>query len=132
MQYSIATNWDDRLTSRFKKLNLLYKDKIIELFNSLSFGCAVPAPKIKLLEIEEKIKLIKKEGFGFNYLINSSIWPSLRRKEIFRKTKEYLLWLESQKVDIITVANENLLSFIYEYFPKLKVNISIVDRKSVV
>lgn len=126
MKYSIATNWDDKLITYFKRLNFLYEDKVIELFGSLPLACAVPAPEISKPKIEEKIKLIKKAGFRFNYLINFSVFPDLNSKKGQRKTMEYIYWIETQKVDIVTVADKNLLSLICKYFPELKINISIV------
>jgi len=126
MKYSIATNWDDRLITYFKSLNFLHEDRVIELFGSLPLGCAIPASEISKSKIEEKIKLIKKQGFRFNYLVNSSVFPDLDSKKGQRKTIEYIYWIETQKVDIVTVADIKLLSFICKYFPKLKINISIV------
>ena len=129
MKYSIATNWDDRLVASFKKFNLLSKkDKIIELFNSLPFACAIPSSQISKPEIEKKIKLIKRQGFCFNYLVNSSVFPDLHSRKGFKKAMEYITWVEKQKADIVTVGDEKILFFIYKYFPKLKVNISIVLR----
>lgn len=126
MQYSIATNWDERLISRFKKLNLLHKDKIIELFNSLSFGSEIPTLKISRTEAERKIELIKRVGFEFNYLINSSIFPNLSSAEGSKRAIEYISWIKKQGVDIVTLGNEKILSFIWRNFSDLKVNISIV------
>lgn len=129
MNYSMATNWDDRLIPELKKLNFLYKDKIIELFNSLPFATAVSISKINKTKVEKKIKLIKKAGFRFNYLINSTTFPYLYikdKRKSYEKTKEYISWITKQKVDIVTVSDKKLLSFIYKYFPGLKVNLSIV------
>lgn len=132
MKYSVASNWDNNLSAALKKLNAeSKKDKITELFSSLSpsvFGYAAPTPVISAAEVEEKIKKIKKAGFKFNYLINASVCPNLNSKDQLEKSIKHITWVKEQKVDIITVGNERVLSFIYKYFPELKVNISIVLR----
>lgn len=130
MKYSIASNWDSKLFIALKKINTQgKKDKVIELFGSSHFnffGYAAPTPTVSTVEIEKKIKKIKKDGFKFNYLINASTCPNLNSKDQLKKAVDYVAWIKKQKVDFVTIGNEKVLSFVCKHFPELKVNISVV------
>ncbi len=132
MKYSVATNWDNQLVNHIKKLNKENKDKIFQIFGALAFsifGSARSVPRVKdipVKKVEKNIKAIKKAGLNFNYLVNSSVFPNLRKKENYDGAIEYFQWIEKLKPHIVTIANEKTLDFVYRNFPKLNVNISIV------
>lgn len=132
MIYSIASNWDDELLEGLSKLNSKYNNKVIEVFGSSAysfFGSAnAGIPDIGKNEIERKIKKAKLLGFKFNYLVNSSVCPKIETQEGLKKALDYFKWLESMKIDSVTIANEQLMDFVYNNFPKLKINVSIVAR----
>ncbi len=132
MKYSVGTNWDKELVTHIEKLNRGNKDKIFQVFGALAFsifGSARSVPRVKdisVREAEKRIDTIKKAGLNFNYLVNSSVFPNLRKKENYGKAIEYFKWIKSLKPSIVTIANEKTLDFVCTNFPKLNINLSIV------
>ena len=120
MKYSLAYNWDSQLVGKIKTENRSKQNQVFEFFGSCDNFTAVPSKKISRMEAEKKINEIKKEGFAFNYLLNS-ILP-IKKKELL----SYISWVNTLGVDIVTVANEENISFLNKNFPKIPINISIV------
>jgi len=130
MNFCVATNWDTNLHKYFFELNANHKkDKIDYVFASAPFSvfgsATAGTPLLSFREISKKILEIKKGGIKFDYLINSTIFPDLTKKEDFNKAIKYFIWTTKQNVDIITIGNTKLLDFVYRNFSSLKINISI-------
>lgn len=131
MKFSVASNWDTSLIDFFSKLNQDHqKNTVYQVFSSKAFSILWSAntdvPDIIEGDIENKIAYTKQAGIKFNYLINSSILPDLWDKIIKKRALEYLSWIQGMKVDILTVANEDLLNLIWSNFPNIPINISVV------
>jgi len=131
MKYSIGYNFNKKLINYFSKLNKKNNNLIFEVFFAVKGGYLGGAryydlPKTSFEEAEKQVKLLKKNSFKINYLINTSYCPDLKNKKVETKVKEYFSWVESIKPDIVTVANEKIMFFLEKFFPSLKINASIV------
>ena len=131
MNYSVASNWDDELLNGLNNLNSKSsKDKVVEIFASSAFSFFGSAntgiPDIQKKEIETKIKKAKSLGFKFNYLVNAPVCPEIKTANDLKIALDYFSWLESLAIDSVTIADENIIEFVYNNFPKLKINVSIV------
>jgi len=132
MKYSVGTNWNSDLISHIKRLNKENKDKTFQVFGALAFsifGSARSVPRVKDISVrnaEKKIKEVKNAGLDFNYLVNSSVFPDLEKKENYEKAIAYFQWIGKIKPKIVTIANEKTLDFVCKNFTKLNINLSIV------
>ncbi|EKD25621.1 MAG: peptidase U32 [uncultured bacterium (gcode 4)] len=131
MKISIATNWDDDLVDYISKSNNdCLSNSICEFFASKAFSILWSAntdvPDLSLQDIKQKISYIKDKNIQFNYLINSSKMPDLNDEIIRKKVLDYLSWINTLGIDILTVASEDLLDLIYKNFPNIPINISVV------
>lgn len=131
MDFSVASNWDDGLVVGLNELNNKSKsDKVTEVFGSSAFSLFGSAnaglPDIQKEEIEKSVKKVHLLGFKFNYLVNSISYPLIKTKEDFQEAISYFRWLDKINVDSITIANEDILKFVYNNFPQIKINVSIV------
>ncbi len=132
VKYSIATIWDDEYLHQLRGID---SDEIIEIFacrttnivGHARIKSSVPNPSRK--EAEEHIKVAKKLGFNFNYLLNASSVPYLSSLFEFKKKSElkgYLDWIVDQGIDTVTVADDKLMNFLSKHYPNLNVVVSIV------
>lgn len=132
MKYAVGYNWEEDLVDFAKNFEDISDDKIFEFFGSPAFsffGGATTYPRIKdvsLKEVEDNVRYVKENGFKFNYLINSSVFPEINSDEDLDKAIEYLNWIKRLGPDIVTVGNEEVLDFVMKYFPEFKINLSIV------
>jgi collagenase-like PrtC family protease len=131
MKYSLATNWDEKLIPYIVEQNRLHKDRVVEVFGSLSYSIFGSAriedlPKVNTKEVETFISKLKKTKIKLNYLFNTSVFPNLKNKENYTLAMDYLNWIKKINPDMITIANEKMLAFVNKHLPKQKVNLSIV------
>ncbi len=121
MRYSLATNWDSNLTQgdNFKSKNK--KNKVIEFFASFNNFTAIPSKDISKKDFIKKVKEIKEEGYNFNYILNSSF--KIANKKLFVSA----MLIKELKVDIVTLANIENISFFRKNFPEIRINLSIVN-----
>lgn len=132
MRLSIATNFESDLIDGLKDY------PVLELYGKLRQdaigGGRAPyqLAAITRKRLEAHVAYVHRAGFEFNYLLNSSC---LGNKEITRngqkEIEELLNWINSIKVDSVTVASPFLLKMVKRRYPHIKVRISVfaaVDR----
>ena len=125
MKFSVPTNWQDDLLSDIKK-----KD-VVEVYGKLAkdyigggrASAIIPNPSKK--KAVQHIRDLSKNGFKFNYLLNSTC---LDNEEFTRKGQgkiyKLLAWLSAIGVDSVTVAIPYLLEMIKKQYPNFRVSIS--------
>jgi len=130
LKFSVGTNWDDRLIAEIEALDPQHS--VTEIYGKLAsdfFGGGRPTYAVNVISKKkagEHIKLVKKTGREFNYLLNA---PCLNNREFTRtgqkQIKKILSWLDSIGVDGITVANPYLGHLIKKNYPRFNLTISV-------
>lgn len=126
----IPTIWDNEFLYELKKRGL--HKNIFEIYGSLPvsvIGSGRPStslPKVDVDHVEEHINIAHSMGIKFNFLINA---PCLGLREFdpkyHNKIIKFLDWINSCKVDTVSVAVPYLLEIIKDHFPRLKVKVSV-------
>lgn len=131
-QYSIATNWDNKLIEKINQLNETHADKKIQsVFGSFKYAIMghgrLPEnmPSVSYEEASEHINLVHEKGLEFNYLINSPYVKENDNKWI-SKVIEFIDSLNELKVDSLTISNIFLINLVKTYFPNFKINVSLI------
>ena len=78
--------------------------------------------------LKEAIKLTHEMNAEFNYLFNAPCSANAERykeKEILNEIENLV---KNYEIDIVTIANPNLLKLLKKYFPQLKYSISTIAR----
>ncbi len=125
MDFTVACNWDTRLLDSVD-------NKHIKSFFGQCTGDLIGGGRGSFLapkkNQEQAIKYIKKAkalGFEFNYLINGAC---LNNQEFIREYHNqiinYLEWVYSLDVDMVTVSMPFLIEIIRRRFPDLKICVS--------
>ncbi|UCD34365.1 MAG: U32 family peptidase [Nitrospiraceae bacterium] len=136
MKISVATNWDDELIPIIDSINNqnpLYPVK--EIFGSIqasplgSGRSSAVLPSVSDDRATAHIKKAQDHGIQFNYLLNASCLGNREYDQSFRKKIfQYLDWISSLNVDIVTVTIPYLIDIIRANYPHLKINVSIVNH----
>jgi len=136
MKISVATNWDNDLIDVINSVNNqnpLYPVK--EIFGSLqvsplgSARSSAVLPSVSDDRACAHIKKAQENGIQFNYLLNASCLGNREYDQSFRKKIfEYLDWISSLNVDIVTVTIPYLIDIITTNYPDMNVNVSIIDH----
>ena len=126
MKLSVATNFDSALIEAIKDY------PVHELYGKLQTDfigggrSSYILSKVTKKHLRDHVRLARKNGIGFNYLLNAAC---LDNREITRRGQkeiyQLLDWVSQQEVSAVTVANPLLLRIIRKHFPHLKVRISV-------
>lgn len=127
MELSVPTNWDDRL---IEKLKFLPVKEIFGKLHSDFFGGGRPSlyiPSVKKNKVKHHIDIIRRNGYKFNYLINTSCLDNLEFTRAGQTMMfKFLDWLVENGVDTVTVSIPYLLQWLKKNYPGLKVKASII------
>ncbi len=130
MRYLVPTNFDNKLLENLKLYSsqiTLYGKNSVDLIGGGRNSLFLPDPGIE--KIFEHIKLARKMGFRFNYLMNASCLGNAENKTETRKElKSFLLQLGETGIDEITVSNTVMLSIIKEILPHVEINIGLAGN----
>jgi len=133
INYSIATNFDDKLIQGMVKLNSQFKNgRVAEIFGCLSQSLtgsgrsSVGLTNISLVDLQKHIQLAHKHHIKFNYLMNSIFLPKMKNKVWLKKLDRFVLQLIKAGVDSVTVANKDLAKYLRQQFPNLKLHVSLI------
>lgn len=117
MKISLATNYEDDLIERIKEY------PIYEIYGKLKndiIGGGRPDDELKDIEtikFEKHVKLVRKSGIKFNYLLNGScLANNEQNKEWQKKFKSFLTYLKKIGVNALTVTNPYVMQFVKKYF----------------
>ena len=78
--------------------------------------------------LKNAIKLTHELNAEFNYLFNAPCTSNAEKNKEVDVLKEVENLIENYKIDIITVANPNLLKLLKKHFPQLKYSISTISK----
>jgi len=126
MEFSVSANFQDDFIQMISKFSIgeVY-GKVTEDF----IGGGRPSfilPDVKKRGIERFIKELHKNGVKFNYLLNSTC---LDNQEItrrgYRRIRKDLDWISRMEVDSVTVSISYLAKIIKEYYPQIKLKVSV-------
>jgi collagenase-like PrtC family protease len=136
MKISAATNCDDNLIDVINTINNqnpLYPVK--EIFGSMQVSplgsgrSAAALPAVSNDGAVAHIRKAQESGIQFNYLINASCLGNREYEQTYRKAIfQYLDWISSLNVDIVTVTIPYLIDIITTNYPHLNVNVSIINH----
>jgi collagenase-like PrtC family protease len=117
MKISLATNYEDDLIERIKEY------PIYEIYGKLKndiIGGGRPDDELKDIEtikFEKHVKMVRKSGIKFNYLLNGScLANNEQNKEWQKKFKSFLTYLKKIGVNALTVTNPYVMQFVKKYF----------------
>ena len=117
MKISLATNYEDDLIERIKEY------PIYEIYGKLKndiIGGGRPDDELKDIEtikFEKHVKMVRKSGIKFNYLLNGSCFANNEQnKEWQKKFKSFLTYLKKIGVNALTVTNPYVMQFVKKYF----------------
>jgi len=126
MQLSVASNFDPLLVDALKEY------PVHELYGKLASDVVgggrssymlTPISKKKL---EKHINHVRKNGMGFNYLLNAACLDNVETTRSGQKHIRALLsWISQIGATSCTVSNPMLLRMIKQDFPHLKVRVSV-------
>lgn len=126
MKLSIATNFDNELIEQIKNYPVeeLY-GKLSKDFIGGGRSSYMLAP-IEKRQLTEHVMLARKNGIGFNYLLNSSCMDNLETtRQGQKKIRKLLDWLSETGVSSVTVSTPFLLRTIKASYPHFRVRISV-------
>jgi collagenase-like PrtC family protease len=124
MRLLIPTNFDDSLPLTLKE----YSDQITFFGKApteiIGGGrSSLFLPHVEDEKIEEHIKLIKKLGFKFNYLMNATCIGNVENlKDLRSELRKRIEWIGQLEIDEITISNSTLISIIREILPHIRIN----------
>jgi len=117
MKISLATNYEDDLIERIKEY------PIYEIYGKLKndiIGGGRPDDELKDIEtikFEKHVKMVRKSGIKFNYLLNGSCLANNEQNEEWQKKfKSFLTYLKKIGVNALTVTNPYVMQFVKKYF----------------
>lgn len=126
MKLSVASNFDNALIDRIKNQSVfeLY-GKLPEDFVGGGRSTYMLSP-ISKSKFEEHVAYTRKNGIGFNYILNASC---LNNQEITRtgqkEIRKLLDWMSKIDVTATTVSNPYLLRLIKESHPHFRIRVSV-------
>ena len=125
MKFSVACNFDYDLLEGLKPY------PVYEIYGKLTadyFGGGRPSfylPEVGRSDLEKYVKATHDRGIDFNYLLNASSMGNMEfTTEGQKNMNELLEWLDSIRVDSVTVSNMFFLKLIKRRYPRLKVRVS--------
>ena len=117
MKISLATNYENDLIEQIKGY------PIYEVYGKLKndiIGGGRPDDELKDIEIinfENHVKTVRKNGIKFNYLLNGScLSNNEQNKEWQDNLKKFLEYLLEIGVNALTITNPYILQFVKKYF----------------
>jgi collagenase-like PrtC family protease len=126
MKLCVPANWDETLYDALRPF------PVHELYGSLPetlVGGGRPSFLIRNIPfdiLEKHISAVHKNGWRFNYLLNSSCTANLKSDAVLKnKLLRFLDTLQDLSIDSITVATPFLISFIKHHFPNITCKASI-------
>lgn len=124
--FSVATNFDNSL------LDQCIGKPVSEFYGKLTSDfvgggrSSYLIDNISLKKFEKHVAHCLKNGFGFNYLLNSACLGNTEiTKDGQKNIRKLLDWLTTIKVTATTVSNPLLLRIIKKNYPKLRVRVSV-------
>lgn len=128
MQLLVPTNWDPELITslaRFKGDVQIYGVLPVSLIGSGGTG-----PNISYMarsQLEDYVERALLAGLRFDYLLNAPSMSNMEWDEdTHRALLEHLEWIESLKVESVTVTIPYLVELVKRQFPGLKVRVSTI------
>jgi collagenase-like PrtC family protease len=126
MKLSVATNFDNHFVDQATRYPVgdfygkLPEDVVGGGRSSYMIG------QISSSKFEKHVAHVRKNNFGFNYLLNASCLNNLETsREGQNKIRKLLKWMSDIGVTATTISNPLLLRIIKDSYPKLKVRISV-------
>jgi len=130
MRYLVPTNFDNQLLenlSIYSDQITLYGKSPMDIIGGGRNSLFLPDPGMD--KIIEHIKLAKKMGFRFNYLMNASCSANIENKNETRTAlKDFIIKIGETGIDEITVSNTIVLSIIKEILPEIEINIGLAGN----
>lgn len=126
MKLTVPSNWDDKLIDG---LDPALTDSVYAQSSSDEYGGGRPSlflPTVTNAQMRSHIKKTRDAGINFNYVLNGSCFENrLFDSEFIKKFRAFMDTLCSFGVNGVTVADYLMLKIIREFYPELKVTISI-------
>ena len=128
MHLLVPSNWDRELILPLSQIKAT-----VEIYGVLptsmmgSGGSGPDIPQITTKQAEDYIELAHSAGLTFNYLLNAPCMNNMEwQEDTHRELVQHLEWLNSARVDGVTVAIPYLLELIKTQFPRLRVEVSTI------
>lgn len=129
MQLLVPTNWDPELITSLGKLKddvQLYGVLPVSMIGSGGTG---PNTYVARSQLEDYIEQAVSAGLKFDYLLNAPSMSNMEWDEdTHRGLLEHLEWIDSLKVDSVTVTIPYLIELVKRQFPRLKVRVSTIAQ----
>lgn len=126
MELSVATNFDEKLIDALKEY------PVHELYGKLASDIvgggrsSYMLTPISTRNFEKHVAHVRKNGMGFNYLLNAACLDNLETTRNGQKQIRVLLkWISGIGATSCTVSNPMLLKMIKQDFPHLRVRVSV-------
>ncbi|MBC8432390.1 U32 family peptidase [Desulfobacula sp.] len=134
IKYSIATSWEEALIKAIRNLNDESQDaKIEEIYGSFKSSIVGSGrhswrlPDVSSKKAESFIKQAHNIGLTFNWMLNA---PDFQDKEKdsswLGRVFEFIEYLGSIGVDILTIAHPFLIKIVKSGFPSFKIRVSLI------
>lgn len=131
MEFSVPTNWQAEITEALPVLNK--SGEIAEVYGKLALdelGGGRPASALAFVsrrEAERQIKILRRVGFKFNYLLNALCMDNMEFTAIGqRRMRRLCEWLVKVGVDSVTIANPYVALWIKKNYPSLSLSVSVI------
>lgn len=128
-KFSVATNFDNQLIDGLKGY------PVKELYGKLNSDIIGGGRSSYLINKISKRKLIehvvyaRKNGIGFNYLLNAACLDNIETTRSGQKEIRKLLdWICENKIESVTISNILLFKIIKKNYPQLKVRVSVFNN----
>ncbi len=125
MKLTVPTNWQDELIARIKKpgVHTVYGKLDRDFVGGGRPSCVLN--KISKSKAASHVERVRKEGFEFHYLLNSSClgnreWTRSGQNEL----NKLLDWIYQINTDGVVVASPYLAQFIKKRYARLKISVS--------
>lgn len=127
--FSVATNFKDDLIEGLKDY------PVKELYGKLNSDIvgggrsSYLISKISRKKLIDHVELARKNGIGFNYLLNAACLDNIETSRSGQKQIRGLLdWITDNKIQSVTVSNILLFKIIKKNYPELKIRVSVFNN----
>lgn len=127
--FSVATNFKDDLIEGIKDY------PVKELYGKLNSDIvgggrsSYLISKISRKKLIDHVELARKNGIGFNYLLNAACLDNIETTKYGQKQIRQLLdWITDNKINSVTVSNILLFKIIKKNYPELKIRVSVFNN----
>ncbi len=126
MKFSVATNFDAKL------VRALSAFPVAEMYGKLASDIVgggrssyMLAP-INRFKFASHVKDVRKQGMGFNYLLNASCLDNIETtKDGQKKIRKLLDWVSEIECTAVTATNPLIIRTIKKCYPALRVRVSV-------